>query len=132
MYLAGHVDHDYLPDSIAYPHVHWAVSGTDVNTVKWQLTYILAKGHGQQAFPAETVITVEAAPNGTAWNHEVTEHGSGFSLLEPDALVLIELKRITNGGTDNANTVFGLFVDFHYQVQSYATPYRLPDFWTGP
>lgn len=131
VYVGGHVDHDYLPDSIAYPHVHFAVSGTNVNTVKWQLTYTLAKGHGQQAFSADTIITLEAAPNGTAWNHEIVEHGTGFSLLEPDALVIMEVKRITNGGTDNVDTVFGLFVDFHYQVHCYATPYRLPNFWTG-
>jgi hypothetical protein len=132
MYLAAHVDHDYLPGSMAYIHVHWSTSGTSVNSVKWQLSYTLAKGHDQANFPADTVITLEEAAAGTAWRHMITEDGVGFSIEEPDTLILVELERITNGASDNADNVFGLFVDFHYEVQQYATPYRAPNFYTGP
>ena len=130
VYIAGHVDHDYLPGSLAYPHVHWCVNGTDTNTVKWQLTYSIATGHDQESFTADGIITVEEAANGTAWRHMVTEDTGGLSLIEPDTLIIMELERITNGGTNNADTVFGLFVDFHYQTAQYSTPNRLPTFYT--
>jgi hypothetical protein len=129
VYIGGHVDHDYLPGSLAYPHVHWATNGTNVQPVRWQMTMTLAKGHNQEAFTTDLIVNVEEAGSGIAWQHMVTEDTGGLSLLEPDTLVLMELERITNGGTDNADTVFGLFVDFHYQTQQAATPNRLPNFY---
>ena len=132
VYMGAHLDHDYLPGSLAYPHVHYCVSGTNVNPVKWQLTYTLAKGHDQEAFSTDTILTLQQAPSGTAWQHMVVEDAVGVDLLEPDTLIIMELERITNGGTENTDTVFGLFVDFHYQVNGYCTPYRLPNFYTGP
>ena len=67
-----HVDHDYWPGSLAYFHVHWSTNGTSTNTVKWELTYTLAQGHNQANFPANQVITVEEAAQGTTWRHMVT------------------------------------------------------------
>ena len=130
--LDFHVDHDYWPGSTAYIHVHWTTNGTSTNTVKWQLTYTIAKGHNQANFGTDTVITLEEAAAGTAWRHMVTEDATGFSLIEPDTLLHVDLKRITNGGTENTDAVFGLFVDIHYQTMQYATPYRTPNFYTGP
>ncbi len=130
VFLAAHIDHDIKVGVNVLPHVHWATDGTDTAVVKWQLTYTLAKGHNQAAFPAETVITVEEAGSGTAWQHMITEHATGFDPIEPDVLVLMELERVTNGGVDNADAVFGLFVDFHYQVGMNATPSRTPDFYS--
>lgn len=127
-----HVDHDYWVDSDAFLHVHWSTNGTSVNSVKWEISYTLAKGHDQANFPAQQLITIEQAAAGTAWRHMITEDGTGISLEEPDTLLLGRITRITNGGTDNADAVFGLFVDFHYQTMQYATPYRIPNFYTGP
>lgn len=130
VYVAAHVDHDILPGSLMYPHVHWSTNGTSINTVKWQLTYVTAKGHDQEAFPADTVLTLEEAASGTAWQHMVTEDPTGFTALEVDSLFICELKRITNGGVENADTVFGLFADLHYEVLGFATPNRTPNFYT--
>jgi hypothetical protein len=130
VYIAFHVDHDYKPGSIAFPHIHWTTNGTQTNSVKWQLEYTIASGHNQSSFPADTTLTVEEAAHGTAWRHMITEHPTGFSMIEPDTLILAELTRITNGGTNNTDTVFGLFVDMHYETQQYATPSRVPDFYT--
>ena len=90
----------------------------------------IATGHDQENFTADATITVEEAANGTAWRHMVTEDTGGLSLIEPDTLIIMELARITNGGTNNSDTVFGLFVDFHYQTAQYSTPNRLPNFYT--
>lgn len=130
VYIAGHIDHDVIEGATTYPHVHWSTSGTSTNTVKWQISYLTATGHNQDNFGADTVITVEEAAQGTAWRHMITEHATGFAMPEIDSLFIAELKRITNGGTENTDTVFGLFVDLHYEVGQYATPSRSPDFYT--
>lgn len=130
VYLNGHVDHDILVGSLCHLHVHWSTNGTNVQPVNWQLSYTAAAGHNQANFPADTVINVEEAAHGSAWRHMITEDAAGFIVPEVDSLILLELKRITNGGTDNTDTVFGLFVDIHYQVGQLATPSRTPDFYT--
>ena len=129
VYTSMHVDHDIKRNSLMYPHVHWATSGTSTNSVKWQLSYIIAAGHNQANFPADTTTTVEEAAQGTAWRHMVTESSTGILAPEVDSLVILELKRITNGGSENGDNVFGLFVDMHYEVEGYATPSRSPDFY---
>jgi len=130
IYLSGHIEHDYLIGSTVFPHVHWSTNGTNVNTVKWQITCIIAKSHDQDNFGNDVIITVEEAAAGTAWRHMLTEDTVGFDALEPDALWLIELKRISNGGTDNTDVVFGLYADFHYQTMQYSSPNRTPNFYT--
>lgn len=130
VYLGAHFGHDILQGSVCFPHVHWSTNGTNVNTVKWELSYSVANGHNTAAFPANTVLTLEEAASGTAWQHMITEDPTGFLLPDPDALIVCELKRITNGGTDNTDTVFGLFADIHYRVGQVGTPNRTPDFWT--
>jgi hypothetical protein len=133
VFVAVHWDHDIKPGSICYPHVHWSTSGTSTNTVKWELTHITAAGHNTANFPADTVLTLEEAAAGTAWRHMVTEDPVGFVVPEIDAITMVELERITNGGTENADTVFGLFLDFHYQSGPYyGTPYRSPNFYHQP
>jgi len=42
---------------------------------------------------------------------------------------LVTLKRVTNGGTDNTDDVFGLMVDLHYQSDRDATRNKVPDFY---
>jgi len=130
VYLTTHVPHDIKPGSTMYMHVHWATDGTSLNTVKWELDYTFAKGHNQSNFGADATITLEEAAQGTAWRHMITEDAVGIPAVEIDSLILVELKRITNGGAENADGVFGLFVDFHYEAQQFATPSRTPDFYT--
>ena len=128
-----HLNHDIKPNGLAYFHVHWSTSGTDVNTVKWEIEHMYANGHNQAAFPAPTTISVEEAASATAWQHMVTEVGVGdaITMLEPDGLILPVLKRVTNGGTDNAASVFGLQVDLHYESDRDTTPNKAPNFYTA-
>lgn len=130
VYLAGHWDHDIKVGSTVYPHVHWSTNGTDTGNVQWQMSITTAARTNQAAFPTDTVITVEEAATGTAWSHMVTEDATGFTAPEVDALSIIELKRIAASSDENTDTVFGLFVDFHYEAQQYGTPSRAPDFYS--
>jgi len=130
VYIGLQVPHDIRVGSTMYPYVQWTTNGVIANTVKWQMNYTTAKSHDQEVFPADTILTLEQAAQGTAWRHMLIEDAVGFSALEPDEFLAIELVRITNGGVDNADTVFGLSMGLHYQVQQFATPNRTPNFYT--
>lgn len=127
-----HTNHDVLVGGKMYLHIHWTTNGTNTNTVKWQFEVMRAKGHNQQAFGTPATYTVEQAASGTAWQHMVTEvsDGDALTITEPDELILVVLKRITNGGTDNADTVFGLMVDLHYQADRDGTLNKAPNFYS--
>jgi hypothetical protein len=126
-----HVNHDIKPNGQAYIHVHWSTNGVSTNTVKWEFAVMRALGHDQANFGAVTTLTVEQAASGTAWRHMVAEVDATqtLTLTEPDEVILVVLKRVTNGATDNADSVYGLMVDFHYQTDRRSTPNRSPDFY---
>jgi hypothetical protein len=132
-----HINHDYLPDGDVHLHVHWFTNGTSTQPVVWQMTYAIAKGHQQgddSLFPlaSPTVVTVSKAPTGLgAYEHIVSEMDNSIikTLLEPDTIIKCHFRRITNGGTDNANNVFGLMADCHYEVGMMCTPRKEPDFY---
>ena len=128
---AFHVNHDIKPNGQAFVHVHWSTSGTSTAAVKWELTITRALGHNQANFGTPVVKTVTQAAHGTAWRHMVAEVavGDALTLTEPDELILVTLRRVTNGGTDNSDTVFGLTVDFHYERDRDATPNKAPNFY---
>ena len=130
VYLTAHVLHNPKVGSTCYPHVHWTTNGVNTASVKWQIDYTFCKSHNQESFPADTTITVEEAAYGAAWRSMTTEHPVGFVIPEVDTIINIKLTRITNGGTDNTDTVFGLFVDLHYESDGYGTPLRIPPFYT--
>ena len=133
--LPFHVNHDIKPNSLAYLHVHWTTNGTSTNAVKWRMTVRRAKGHNQSNFSNVSnliqVIEVQQAGSGTAWRHMVTEAevDQGILLTEPDELILVTLRRITNGGTDNTDNVIGLMADLHYQSDRDHTPNKAPNFY---
>ena len=126
-----HINHDIKPNGLAYAHVHWTTNGTSTATVKWEFQIVRALGHNQANFTQSATIAVEQAGAGSAYRHMVAEVdvADALTLTEPDELILVTLRRVTNGGTDNADTVFGLMVDFHYESDRDATPNRSPDFY---
>jgi hypothetical protein len=129
---AFHVNHDIKPNGLAFLHVHWSTDGSSTATVKWELTITRAKGHNQANFGAPVVLTVEQAAAGTAWRHMITEVpvGSALTLTEPDELLIVTARRITNGTTNNPDHVFGLMVDFHYETDRDSTPNKAPPFYS--
>jgi hypothetical protein len=126
-----HVDHDVKPGGKGYLHVHWTTNGTSTATVKWEFQIARALGHDQANFAQVTTVTVEQAAAGTAYRHMVTEvsDANALTLTEPDELILVTIKRITNGGTNNTDTVFGLMVDIHYETDRGSTPNKAPNFY---
>lgn len=125
-----HINHDVKIGGKCYAHIHWSTSGSDTNTVKWEFQISRALGYDQEYFSAETSYFVEQAPNG-AWRHLVAEvsDADALTLTEPDELLLVTVRRVTNGGVDNIDNVFGLTVDLHYEADRDATPQKSPNFY---
>lgn len=126
-----HANHDIKIGGMFLAHVHWSTGGTDIQPVKWEFQISRAKGHNQEYFGAETSYFVTQTPVAGAWRHMVAEipEINALILSEPDELFLITIRRVTNGGTDNAAQIFGLTVDAHYEADRDSTPNRLPNFY---
>jgi len=126
-----HVNHDIKPNGLAYVHVHWSSNGTSQESVKWEFTIMRALGHNQANFGTPAVVVVTQAAAGTAWRHMVAECaiGDALTLTEPDELILVTLRRVSNGGTDNNDTIYATTVDFHYECDRDATPNKAPNFY---
>lgn len=127
-----HIPHDIVPNSDIHIHAHWFTDGTDTEVVKWQFDYTHALGFNQEAFSETGAnITAEEAGPGVQYQHMVTE-SAGISLsnlTEPDGIMQVRVSRITNGGTDNADNVFLLTADVHYQSTNMATYGKAPNFY---
>jgi hypothetical protein len=121
-----HVDHDVKVGGKAYPHVHFCTGGSSTQPVKWEMQIMRARREhdGEYGnFDSPFSVFVTLTPTGTAYDHLVAEvvDGDAMTLTEPDELILVTLKRVTNGGTDNPNDVFALTVDLHYETERYAS-----------
>lgn len=132
---AFHVDHDYKAGTKLYLHVHWVNTTTTVGTVRWGFEYSVAKGHQQQAFPTTTTVYVEQPTTGTAYMHMVGEVSEGDAIdglaldIEPDTVILCRIFRDGANVNDTLNeTVFGIFLDLHYQADRATTPNKAPPF----
>ena len=129
-----HVPHDIVPNTLIHFHTHWITDGTSTNSVKWQFQYSYAKGFNQAAFSTTpTTITAEQAASGTAYQHMITESaGQQISgLTEPDGIIQCKITRLTNGGSENSDTVYLLLADLHYQSTNNGTYAKAPNFYTG-
>lgn len=126
-----HVPHDYVPGTDIHIHTHWLPDGTDTNSVKWEYTYTYAHGHNQDAFNLTgTVVTAEEAPPGTQYQHMVTESAAiTIPGMEVDGIIMVQVRRITNGGTNNTDEIFVMTSDIHYQSTGLPTANRAPNFY---
>jgi hypothetical protein len=132
-YANFHIPHDIVPGSDIHLHVHWLPSGTSTNNVKWEWYYSFAKGFNQAAFNTTgTAITAEQAGPGTAYQHMVTETAAVTiaALTEPDGFLLTRLRRVAASGAANADTIFVITTDLHYQTNGQiGTTNKAPDFY---
>lgn len=128
-----HVDHDYAMGTDGYIHVHWSptTAMTAGQTVIWQFSYTVAKGHqqGQSLTGTPTTISFTHTADGTevAGEHMVTEcsNAQAFDLLEPDTIIKGVVTRLD--GTYNS-AVHGYQADLHYLSSREVTIGKKPDF----
>lgn len=132
MWFEYHIPHDIVPLSPIHLHAHWLPDGTNTQPVRWEFTYMFAKGFAQEAFdPAGEVVLAEEAPPGVAYTHMVTESAAITlpTLTEPDGMIYVRVRRVTNGATDNTDNIFLLTADAHYQSTNMATEGKAPSFY---
>jgi len=135
IWMSYHIPHDFVPDTPVYFHAHWITDGTSASAVTWEWTYTYAKGFSQAAFdPTGSVITAAQAASGTAYQHMVTETTGQTieGLSEPDGIIYIRLRRVNNNTSplaNNADGVFLLTADVHYQSTNIATVNKAPGFY---
>ena len=126
-----HINHDILVGGRALVHVHWSTDGVDTAPVRWEFEISRALGHQQAYFSGESLLYVEQAGWPGAWRHMIAEVdiADALTLTEPDELILVTLRRVSNGGVENANNVYATIVDLHYEADRDSTPNRMPDFY---
>ncbi len=137
VYVAFHINHDYMMGTRVYPHVHWTPGNVTDNTkaVRWGFQYAVAKGHQQQAWSTTgTTAYVTQSATSTAYMHQVAELSDADAIpatsLEPDSVILM---RIFRNSSDAADTLTGsawvVTVDCHYLADRHATPNKAPGFY---
>jgi len=130
-----HINHDYKENSPIFPHIHWIPLSTSTGNVRWEISYVIAKGHQQNESLTEPLSTIILDVNGkgVVGEHFVTEvtELQTFTCSEADIVVRVRVRRL---GTDAADTfyggVVGLMIDFHYQSDKDFTYNKAPNFYT--
>lgn len=134
-YANFNVNHDYKPGSPIHFNIQWTTSGVDTNTVKWQIDYTIAKSYnqatGSELFAPSYQIFLEEPASGTPWRLMVTETSATLDLtnVEPNSLIMLYITRVTNGVSDNGDSVYGLKVGLHYQTDRASTINKAPNFY---
>lgn len=132
MDIAFHIKHDVARNSKFYPHVHWTTDTSATGSISWLLSYQIAKGYEQSAFPTASTLRLNANPTGNEpWLHYITEcsDGAAIDMPEVDSLVFMNVELDARNELSNGQKVFGLYVDLHYQKDREGTRYRNTPFY---
>lgn len=119
----GHIPHGIDAAEGVYFHVHFFVDGTDTQPVKFDFLYSYSPGYARGTFPATATVSAAITPNGVAKTHYIAEIPAPVLVnnLETDGLILVLARRVTNGGVDNADPVFVMFIDAHARLTDFCS-----------
>lgn len=134
LFVSFHIDHDVLVGGKTYPHIHWmpTVNMTVGQTLTWELTLAVAKGHhqGERLTATTTTLNLVYTADGTelAGEHMILECTDLQSFITPevDSAIMMKCKYLTGTYT---SPVYGVMADLHYQVDRNATPNKAPNFY---
>ena len=135
LFVNFHINHDYALGTLAYPHVHWLSDDIMLSgqSVVWQFSYVIAKGHqqGQSLLTTPSILQFSHIADGTEiiGEHMVSEcdDNQAIDLLEPDTMIMGSVKLIS---TSIPGKVFGILADLHYLADRDHTPQKSPNFYT--
>jgi len=129
------INHDIAPNSRLYPHIHWMPLNNTTGVVRWGIQYIIAKGHGQSAFPIQSTIIYinQTVPLNSQYKHMITEvpdESAIFSSqIEPGSVVKMRIFRDASNAADTHNfTIHAWQAKLHYQVSRIGTKNKKPIF----
>lgn len=134
-----HLNHRYKWDTMLYPHIHFVTTSNATGDVRWGFEYTWARrgdDTGQVTFPAtSTIYITNTIASNSADKHFVWETPEGQGIdgtgIRTDAMLLMRVFREGAHVSDTfPDSVWGITVDVHYEVNRGATPYRSPPFLT--
>lgn len=133
-----HLNHDYKPASMIYPHTHWTTNQDAAGVVRFGFTWKYARRAdsptGVIRFTAPQTIYIEAAVSlGQVGYHFVSEPTDGNGIYHADFEVdgIIMCRFFRDGAHPNdtfPGNVFLIKADAHCQAEALATPLRFPPF----
>jgi hypothetical protein len=128
IWLFIHCLHDYAPETMIYPHIHWASAGANTGVCRWGVEWTYARGYGVEAFPAtQTFYLQQAALGGRQMQIVEAPEGAGLIIpnFEPDGLLLIRVFRDAANVNDTlTDRAFGFYCDIHFQTDGMLTEER--------
>lgn len=116
VFFSVELPEDYKEFTNIIPQIHWSPgSSTSTNTVRWGLEYSLA--NVDAAFPTTTIIYVEDAGSGTAYQHQSADFAAiDGSSLTIEAIMNGRLFRDAGHANDTFPAdAFGLELRLKYQ-----------------
>lgn len=129
------INHDIAPNSRLYPHIHWMPLNNTTGVVRWGIQYIIAKGHGQSAFPTQstTIYINHTVPLNSQYVHMITEVPDISAILssqiEPDSVIKMRIFRDATNAADTHNyAIHAWQTKLHYQVSRIGTKNKKPPF----
>lgn len=134
-----HLNHRYKWDTMLYPHVHFVTTSNNTGDIRWGFEYTWARradDTGTTTFGAtNTIYITQTVASNSADKHLVWEFAEGNGIpgtgIRTDAMLLLRIFREGASVLDTfPDSVWGITVDLHYEVDKGATPYRSPPFLT--
>jgi hypothetical protein len=121
--------HAWKEGTTIYPHIHWTPKSSASGNVEWnfEYTWVNYDPTTPQVFPAITAVAVVATGPFTANSHMITSlttadagiTGTGKKI---SSVLVCRIWRNSDQAADTYNAdAGGLFVDFHYQVDSWGS-----------
>ena len=136
-----HIPHAWKLGTMLYPHLHFTCTSNNSGVVRIGFEYTLARRHddaGTTTFGAtQTLYKDFTITANSAYEHFVAEvddlAGIDGSTLNVDGMVLMRIFREGAHVNDTfPDSIWGITADLHIEVDKQSTPFRAPDFLTGP
>lgn len=134
-----HLNHDYTPATMIYPHFHWTTNTNASGVVRFGVTWKYARrddaASGVRRFTAPQTIYVEHTVSaGEVGFHQVSEPADGNGIyhadFDVDGIILCKFFRDGEHVNDTfPGQVFLIKADAHCQTNKMATPLRTPPFY---
>ena len=135
-----HLNHDYKPATMIYPHIHWTTNLNAAGTVRFGVTWKYARRDDSPSgiirFTSPQTIYIEhTVALGEVGNHQVSEPTAGNGIyhadFEVDGMILCKFFRDGEHANDTfPGQVFFIKADAHCETATMATPLRVPPFRT--
>lgn len=130
LYFEAQMSHTWKEGSPIYPHIHWYPATTNTGNVYWYMEVVKASVNGVFPLSANYYPMAALGPaRGAYKQHSVTALANGGTTYYIDmtgntisTVLMGRIMRVGGDGLDTyANGAVGLYLDFHYEVDSWGS-----------